>query len=134
MLSAQLKCLTPLAELPPSARPSLFLHTPSADSGSSDRLARACQAHALALAEARVGSKWWLPLRRLKGGAGGGGGAPERGDDQSDWEEEDRAWRCNWERVLKEEAARSDGLGGGVDGAQQRRRGMTIEYSLESLG
>lgn len=47
--------------MPASAQPSHYPLPPA----TADRLAKARQAHALNLAEARVGSKWWLPLKIL---------------------------------------------------------------------
>jgi hypothetical protein len=60
-LCSQLQQLPPLSNLPPAAQ---VHHFPLPPSGSR-RLAAARQAHALALAEARVGSQWWVPLRLL---------------------------------------------------------------------
>jgi len=62
------------------------------------------QAHALALADAKVGGRWWAHLALLtqaEGGAGGGGG-----DDAQKWEAQDAAWRRNWSAIRQLEAAR----------------------------
>jgi hypothetical protein len=107
------------------------------------RRARACQAHALALAEARVGSKWWLPLRRLNSqqraaaaaaaassaaaAAATSGAACDEDAAGQAWEQEDHAWRRNWQRIVREEAARPSGLAA-------KRGPLRIEYSLESCG
>jgi hypothetical protein len=147
-LSAQLRQLPALAELaagggtrqPPrfaarfDARDAVGSHSGGGDDGGDERdqpAVRAARAHALALADARVGSKWWLALRRAEraqggGGGGGGGAARARLDEAAAREgEEDRLWRAQWERVLREEAARPSGL-------PARRPPLVIEYSLES--
>jgi hypothetical protein len=128
VLSNRLQALPPLSQLPDSAQPAHFPPPPAAD-GPPGRLARACQAHALALAEARVGSKWWLPLRRLNrfAPAGAADGGNYCLDDRAAWQEHDRAWRRHWQRICSEEAARPTGL------AAVTRR-PAIEYSLSSEG
>lgn len=130
LLSARLQQLPALADLPPGGEASAFSLPPALAGEPPDapraRQARAFQEHALALAEARVGSKWWLPLRRLNAQqrAGGGGWAAAR---DAAWDEEDRAWRREWERISREAAARPSGVAGAGGG----RRGVQIEYSLE---
>ena len=146
VLSSQLAALPPLAQVPKSTRPGHF-PAPPQEGG---RGAAARQAHALALAEARVGSRWWAPLRWQQeqaqdtyGGSGSGGGIRVshttwgqvecRAGACQGWGDggapgEDTAWRCAWERILREEAARPSGVTATGAGAQP-----VIEYSLESL-
>jgi hypothetical protein len=134
VLSAQLAALPALAAVPASARPVHF-PAPQAEGG---RAGAARQAHALALAEARVGSRWWLPLRARMGDAGGACGAggasaaaaatvPQSWEDGGD--ADDVAWRAAWARILQEEAGRGCGLPA-HRGADAR---PAIEYSLESV-
>lgn len=132
-LSAQLAQLSSLESLPPAAAAG---HFPSPPPGR--RLNAARQAHALALADARVGSRWWAALAKLpRAAAGGGGGgdlyAGDGGGEAAAWAQQDAAWRRNWERIRKEEAAIPRGFeGADVEGPQQRRRRVEIEYSLEA--
>ncbi|KAI8477298.1 MAG: hypothetical protein J3K34DRAFT_515951 [Monoraphidium minutum] len=101
VLSAQLRDLPALAALQPAGPAAPPRLDAAGGGGGRDARGRACQGHALALAEAQVGSKWWLALRRLGGGGGSGGEGAE-----AVWAQEDQAWRRGWERILKEEAGR----------------------------
>lgn len=98
-LYAQLSQMPRLLELPESAQPHDFPLPPAG----SDREVAARQAHALALSEARVGSKWWAQLKALNRGA-------EKGrlddDDAERWAGMDQAWRRQWEQVTRTEEAR----------------------------
>jgi hypothetical protein len=123
-LSERLSHLPPLASLLPTARPSHF-PPPLAHPGR-PCAARALQAHALALADARAGVKWWLPLRAANraaaaaGGEGGWGGGWE-GEDDAAWAGQDAAWRWAWQRALREEAARPSGLPPGAAAGPRQR-------------
>lgn len=131
-LASRLAQLPPLGDAPPSAQPA---HLPAPDGGAR-RAAAARQAHALALAGARVGSKWWLPLRRLAGEQAAAAAGCADGEEAAEWAEQDAARARAWERLRREAAAAPSGLlgrraaapGGGGGG------GVQIEYSLESCG
>ncbi len=53
--------IRPLSELPPDAAPQDFPRPPRG----SQRAERAATAHALGLAEAKAGSRWWAHLKGL---------------------------------------------------------------------
>lgn len=87
------------------------------------RSERAQQAHALAMGEARVQSKWWAPLKQLNQMYGawatvcGGGAGVQQGHRMADaagflrmprdWEQEEAAWRGSWAAIGEQEVQRA---------------------------
>lgn len=109
----QLQQLPPLSSVPPSAQPSHFV-LPSSGSA---RSAAARQAHALMLAEARVGARWWAPLKLLNRQEAKRATPLPAGCTPDDWEEQDQVWRQQWEVLARAERGRPDVL------AQRARAG-----------
>jgi hypothetical protein len=122
-LHSQLPQLPQLSQLPENISGTHF-SVPAADSA---RAQRSRQAHALALAEAKVGSKWWVPLKALNqqlrdaaaaaekgartpGAAAAGGGmwgaVGSTGLLQQDWQQQEQLWRDSWQRIREEEQQR----------------------------
>ena len=62
-LCSQLEHLPSLADV--AAQPEQHTYPALLAGGDPARAARARQAHALALAESKPGSRWWLPLKQL---------------------------------------------------------------------
>ncbi|GLC39304.1 hypothetical protein PLESTB_001576100 [Pleodorina starrii] len=100
-LCGQLEQLRPLADLPPDAAPQDF---PRPARGS-ERAERAAQAHALSLAEAKIGNRWWTHLRALNTQAVQDSLTAE---DQERWEALDARWRRKWKEVEEQENRRPD--------------------------
>lgn len=102
-LSAQLDQVRPLKDLPDNVKPQDF---PRPARGS-ERMERASQAHALMLAEARVGSKWWKHLKGLNTQAVQDALLAE---DSERWQELDQRWRRMWTQLDVQEDKRPDVL------------------------
>jgi hypothetical protein len=124
-LHSQLQQLPQLSQLPDNVTGAHF----SLPSDGSTRAQRAKQAHALALAEAKVGSKWWLPLKALNqqlrdaaaaaqdasagssaaskaAAAGLWGSAGSTGLQQQEWQQHEKVWKDSWQRIREEEQQR----------------------------
>ncbi|KAG2486333.1 hypothetical protein HYH03_015037 [Edaphochlamys debaryana] len=102
-LCKQLEQVRPLAELPTDAQPQDFPRPPRG----SERFERAKQAHALALAEAKVGSRWWLHLKGLNTKAVQDMLTAE---DEDRWDALDAKWRRMWKALEEQENKRPDVL------------------------
>ncbi|KXZ46393.1 hypothetical protein GPECTOR_44g69 [Gonium pectorale] len=100
-LCAQLEQVRPLADLPPDAAPQDFPRPPRG----SERAERAATAHALALAEARVGTRWWAHLRGLNTTAVQDALLAE---DEERWDAMDAVWRRRWQEAEEEENRRPE--------------------------
>lgn len=123
VLHNQLQQLPKLSQLPDSTDASQFV-LPAAHGAMAEK---ARQAHALALAEAKVGSKWWLPLKGLNQkhkDAAAHEGASEL---QQEWQQQEAAWKASWARITLKEQQRDAALGGGK---QQAARDVLIEQEL----
>jgi hypothetical protein len=126
-LHSQLQQLPQLSQLPDNVTGAHF----SLPAAGSARAQRAKQAHALALAEAKVGSKWWLRLKALnqqlrdaavaaeqdastgsgaasKAATGGlrWGSAGSSGLLQQEWQQQEKVWKDSWQRIREEEQRR----------------------------
>lgn len=112
MLHGQLKHLPQLEALSESAWPAQY----SLPRPGSMRSERAQQAHAMSMGEARVHSKWWVPLRQLNHMYGTWAthavvdSRGVRADDgagflrlQREWEQEEAAWRGGWANIQEQE-------------------------------
>ncbi|GIL76623.1 hypothetical protein Vretifemale_6122 [Volvox reticuliferus] len=100
-LCAQLDQIRPLADLPPDAAPQDF---PRPARGS-ERAERAAQAHALSLAEAKIGNQWWTHLRALNTQAVQDALLAE---DEERWEALETRFRRKWKEVEDQENRRPD--------------------------
>jgi hypothetical protein len=150
-LHSQLQQLPQLSQLPDNVTGAHF----SLPAVGSARAQRSRQAHALALAEAKVGSKWWLPLKALnqqlrdaaapaKQDAGGGaagaskavagglwGAAGGTGLLQQDWQQQEKVWKDSWQRIREEEQQRPS-LQEIMQQDQALRPHVVIEQELQS--
>lgn len=102
VLHSQLQQLPQLPQLPDNVTGAHFA-LPQADSV---RAQKARQAHALALADARVGSKWWLPLKALNQLHKDAATAGDGGVLQQEWQQQEAAWKESWQRIRLEEEHR----------------------------
>ncbi|GFR44941.1 hypothetical protein Agub_g6029, partial [Astrephomene gubernaculifera] len=100
-LCVQLEQVRPLSELPPGAAPSDF---PRPARGS-ERAERAAAAHALALAEARAGGRWWDHLKGLNTQAVQDA---LQAEDEEQWDALDARWRRSWKQLEEQENQRPD--------------------------
>ncbi|GIL55935.1 hypothetical protein Vafri_11395 [Volvox africanus] len=100
-LCAQLDQVRPLADLPPDAAPQDF---PRPARGS-ERAERAAQAHALSLAEAKIGNQWWTHLRALNTQVVQDALLAE---DEERWGALDARFRRKWKEVEDQENRRPD--------------------------
>uniref|UniRef100_A0A383VJC1 Uncharacterized protein n=1 Tax=Tetradesmus obliquus TaxID=3088 RepID=A0A383VJC1_TETOB len=150
-LHSQLQQLPQLSQLPDNVTGAHFA-LPGACGA---RAQRSRQAHALALAEAKVGSKWWLPLKALnqqlrdaaaaaeqdagstsgsasKAAAGAlWGAAGSTGLLQQDWQQQELMWKDSWQRIREEEQQRP-GLQELMQQDQALRPHVVIEQELSS--
>eukprot|EP00775_Hariotina_reticulata_P006552 gene6552-6780_t len=95
VLYKELQQLPQLAQLPENFAGEHF----SLPHPNPTRAQRAKQAHALAVAEARIGSRWWLPLKCLNqqqhdAATGGSHTSLER-----EWQQQDQVWRSTWDKI-----------------------------------
>lgn len=103
LLCTQLEHLPRPDQLPPSVTPQHFPLPPA----SSGRMARARHAHAMALADAKVGSsRWWQPLKALNRHDAQLPEEHMEGYVRQDWDEKDQAWKKQWQRIVDLEKAR----------------------------
>ncbi|WIA35400.1 hypothetical protein OEZ86_003845 [Tetradesmus obliquus] len=150
-LHSQLQQLPQLSQLPDNVTGAHFA-LPGAGGA---RAQRSRQAHALALAEAKVGSKWWLPLKALNqqlrdaaaaaeqdaGSTSGSaskatagalwGAAGSTGLLQQDWQQQELMWKDSWQRIREEEQQRP-GLQELMQQDQALRPHAVIEQELSS--
>jgi subtilisin family serine protease len=150
-LHSQLKQLPQLFQLPDNVTGAHF----SLPAAGSARAQCAKQAHALALAEAKVGSKWWLPLKALdqqlrdaaaaaeqdastgsgaasKAAAGGlWGSAGSTGVLQQEWQQQEKVWKDSWQRIREEEQRRPS-LQEMMEQQEALRPHVVIEQELNS--
>lgn len=95
--------IAPLSQLPPGAAPSDY---PRPAHGSA-RMASATSAHALMLAEARVGARWWGPLKALNKAPLQEARLQEEGER---WDAMEGVWRRRWGEISAAEERRPDPL------------------------
>jgi hypothetical protein len=153
-LHSQLQQLPQLSQLPDNVTGAHF----SLPAAGSARAQRAKQAHALALAEAKVGSKWWLPLKALNqqlrdaaaaaeqyastgsgaaskaAAASGGlswGSAGSSGLLQQEWQQQEKVWKDSWQRIREEEQQRTS-LQDMMEQQEALRPHVVIEQELNS--
>ncbi|MEW5310186.1 MAG: hypothetical protein WDW38_002006 [Sanguina aurantia] len=129
--------VAPLSQLPPGAAPSDY---PRPAQGSSRALS-AGGAHALMLAEARVGARWWGPLKAMNRAALQEARLAEEGER---FDAMDAGWRRRWAALSAAEERRPDpmvefeeGLGAGsravAAAAVERRREADVQHQQQQV-